>query len=474
MSKQSRLPRNLRFYAAMVASKAAVLALKATHHAGGQMPGVVATKICPDVLGRLEMPKHVIVVTGTNGKTTTSNLIADILTSAGEKPLINRMGGNVTEGVISTLLKGSTVGGKARAKYAVLELDERCSKFVFPYLTPEVLVVTNLYRDTFTRNSHVGFVFDVLSRAIPSDTTLLANADDLISSRLAPQTKSRVYYSMQCALPSDTQQPSSLVNDLNACPVCGGHLTYKACHLGHIGQLACDSCGCTNPGSSFDAVSVDYDTNTICVRENNAADATVGEYHFSAGSVTDLYNLLAAISCARTVGISVEKIAHALNNGVGIVEVRYDETVAGGKRLVRIAAKGENAMASSRGYANIKRQPGPKAVILMSDNNHLAKNVNEAEYVGWIYETDFELLADDDIKQIVVTGIHCEDLVLRLLLAGVESSRIATAKDGISAADCLDFEHVDSIYFSHAVDNYWDAKKAFEHLADLLNKKEVA
>ncbi len=470
MGKQTLLPRNLRFYAAMVASKAAVLALKVTHHAGGQMPGVVATKLCPDFLGRLEMPEHVIVVTGTNGKTTTSNLIADILTSAGEKPLVNRMGGNVTEGIVSTLIKGSTIGGKSRVKYAVLELDERCSKFVFPYLTPEVLVVTNLYRDTFSRNSHVGFVFDVLSRAIPSDTTLLANADDLISSRLAPQTKNRVYYSMQCALPGDTKEPASLVNDLNACPVCGGHLTYKTCHLGHIGQLTCDNCGCTNPRSTFDAVAVDYDANTLSVREGE----TTGVYHFSAGSVTDLYNLLAAISCARTVGVSVEKIAHALNNGVGIVAVRYDEAVAGGKRLVRIAAKGENAMASSRGYANVKRQPGTKAVILMSDNNHLAKNANEAEYVGWIYETDFELLADDDIKQIVVTGTHCEDLVLRLLLAGVDPSRITTAKDGIAAADCLDCEAVDSIYFSHAVDNYWDAKKAFEHLAALLNKKEVA
>ncbi len=474
MSKQSRLPRNPRFYMAMGVSKAALLALKVTHHAGGQMPGVIATKLCPDVLGRLELPEHVIVVTGTNGKTTTSNLIADILTAAGEEPLVNRMGGNVTEGIVSTLIKGSTVGGKARSKYAVLELDERCSKFVFPYLTPEVLVVTNLYRDTFSRNSHVGFVFDILSRAIPDDTTLLANADDLISSRLAPQTKSRIYYSMQCALPSDTKEPASLVNDLNACPVCGGHLTYRACHLGHIGQLTCDNCGCTNPESSFDAVAVDYDTNTICVRENKAADGSMGEYHFSAGSVTDLYNLLAAISCARTLGISAEKIAHALSNGVGIVAVRYDEAVAGGKRLVRIAAKGENAMASSRGYANVRRLPGTKAVILMSDNNHLAKNVNEAEYVGWIYETDFEFLADDDIKQIVVTGTHCEDLVLRLLLAGVDRSRIATAKDGIAAADCLDYEHVDSVCFSHAVDNYWDAKKAFEYLAALLDKKEVA
>lgn len=473
MTTTSRKAKTPRFYAALWAAKFTLLALRITNHKGGQLPGVVATKICPDFLSRIGLPERTVFVTGTNGKTTTTNLIADMLVATGKNPLINREGGNVSEGIASTLIKDVTLSGAARSKVSVMELDERCARLVFPHITPDIIVVTNLYRDTFTRNSHVGYIFDILSEYIPVDSRLVLNADDLISGRLAPHNHNRSYYSM-CELPGDTREPEGIVLDLNACPKCGGHLDYDYVHLGHIGKATCPSCGLSTPVAAFECIAVDYDTQTISVRENNEAGETVNAYHFSAGSVTDLYNLLSTITSARVLGLSAQEIAGALAGGVGVVESRYSEIEAGGKRLVRIASKGENGMACSRGFANIKREPGTKAVVLMLEDYYMAKDPTSTEFIGWLYETDFEYLSDPSIKQIVVTGVRSEDMLLRTLLAGVDPSKIVQAKDGFEAANVVDYQNVDSVYYSHAIHNEHVAEESRAHLAELIEGKEVS
>lgn len=494
MSQATRKSRTPRFYAALWASKFTLLALRITRHKGGQLPGVVATTICPDFLSRVGLPDRMVFVTGTNGKTTTTNLVADMLVATGASPLINREGGNVADGIASTLIKDVTLGGTARSEVSVMELDERSARLVFPHITPDLIVVTNLYRDTFTRNSHVGYIFDILSSCIPNDSRLVLNADDLISGRLAPQNRNRSYYSL-CELPGDAREPEDIVSDLNACPNCGGRLKYDYVHLGHVGRATCESCGLTTPEAAFEGIAVDYDAQTITVREHIAvvdpgtSSASIapaeGEdtnsrgfsehaYHFSAGSVTDLYNLLSAITTARLLGLSAQDIAEALQGGVGIVESRYSEIDAAGKRLVRIASKGENGMACSRGFANIKREPGSKAVVLMLEDYYMAKDPTSTEFIGWFYETDFEYLNDPSIKQIVITGVRSEDMLLRVLLAGIDPAKIATAKDGFEAANVVDYQSVDSVYYSHAIHNEHVAEESRAHLAKLIEGKEVA
>lgn len=463
----------LRFHVALWASKATAFALKVAHRSGGQLPGVVALRLCPDFLSYVGVPAHTVFVTGTNGKTTATNLIADLLGASGKQPLINRAGGNVTAGIASTLFKDATIGGRARRDHAVLELDERCAKQVFSHITPELIVVTNLYRDTFTRNAHVGYVADILSKSLPAASKLVLNADDLISGRLAPQCERRVYFSLD-ELPGDTRAPEGIVNDLNACPVCGGRLVYDYCHLGHVGRVRCASCGLENPPAAYEAVDVDPDAQLITVRENAAPGTPSSRYHFSAGSVSDLYNLLAAITAARELGLSAQEIASALEGGVGVVASRYSEVVAGGKRLVRIASKGENGMACSRGFANIRREPGSKAVVLMLEDYYMAKDPTSTEFIGWFYETDFEYLADPSIAQVVITGVRSEDMMLRALLAGIDPAKIARAKDGIEAAQVVDWQHVDAVYYSHAIHNEHVAEESRNHLARLIEGKEAA
>ena len=187
-----------------------------------------------------------VCVSGTNGKTTTNNLLNDLLADNGYEVVNNRAGGNVANGIQSTLIRNATMSGGTKKDMAVMELDELSFRKVLPYLTPDVILVTNLYRDSFSRNANPDFIFNVMSHYVSPKTKLVLNADDLISCRLAPQDANRVYYSIG-RLADDTAEPQGIVCDLTACPVCGGKLEYDYCHLRHLGHATCKSCGFTNP-----------------------------------------------------------------------------------------------------------------------------------------------------------------------------------------------------------------------------------
>lgn len=134
--------KGIRFFAALYAAKLATVALSVMHHNGTHMPGVLAMKICPDFLGRMDKPKTIIGITGTNGKTTTANMINDILADNGYSPVNNRAGSNILGGVATTLISAVNLRGKTVKDLAVLELDERSSRLIYPYVHPTYLLCT--------------------------------------------------------------------------------------------------------------------------------------------------------------------------------------------------------------------------------------------------------------------------------------------------------------------------------------------
>ena len=176
----------LRYYLALWAAKLSILALKITHHNGTNFPGIVALKICPNFLKYASKPEKIIAVTGTNGKTTSANMILDMLTLEGYDVLNNKAGSNIASGISTSLIYGMTFFGKCKHKVGVFEVDERSAKRVYPYLKPQYMLVTNLSRDSIMRNAHPEYIADFLSENIPKETKLVLNADDLISSGIAP------------------------------------------------------------------------------------------------------------------------------------------------------------------------------------------------------------------------------------------------------------------------------------------------
>ena len=444
--------KNPRFYLALAAGKVAATALTALRRDGGQLPGYIAEHVDPDFLAHVDKPEYIVFVTGTNGKTTTSNLLDDLLVDNGFDLLTNRAGGNVANGIESSLIKNARLSGSQRKSVACMELDELSSRLVLPHVTPEILLVCNFYRDSFMRNANPDYIFDVISKNVSPETELILNADDLISCRLAPQAAKRTYFSVG-RLPDDTSKPQGIVSDLTACPQCGSALEYDYCHLRHLGRAHCTKCGFANPEPDFEVTRVDRDAKTFTVRENREPGAPEHDYHIETYSITNLYNLLAAVVTARRLGVSADDIARSLAAGINITTLRYSAEEAGGMRLVNVAAKGENSTATSTAIQTICREPGNKAVVFIMSDYYLATSPYSSEYTGWYYQTDFEYLNDPQVKQVVVVGARGEDLMLRLLLAGVDASRVSLVPDAEAAAKTLALGGIDGVFVAYDIFN---------------------
>ena len=134
----------------------------------------------------------------------------------------NRFGGNIDSGIASSLIKNSTMGGHMKKKYAVLEIDERMTTKIFPYVKPDILVCTNLFRDSYKRNAHSEFIAGILNQTIPSTSKLILNGEDLVSNHLAPDND-RVYFGIACE-DEKTTSTNNIIKDVVACPKCGAKL----------------------------------------------------------------------------------------------------------------------------------------------------------------------------------------------------------------------------------------------------------
>ena len=206
--KRRSMKRSPRFYFALLFAKATARVMKLIGRKGTSMPGSWAIILCPDFLGRMPRPKTIIGITGTNGKTTVSNLVEDILTQCGYEFTCNRSGSNVATGVASSLIANSTLLGKPKNDLAVFELDERSAPRILPFIKPDLLLCTNIFRDSYKRNAHVEFILDILNTYIPDSTKLVLNADDLLCSSLKPENR-RAFFGI-APLPGKSKSPPTL------------------------------------------------------------------------------------------------------------------------------------------------------------------------------------------------------------------------------------------------------------------------
>ena len=220
------------------------------------LPGELALKICPDMMGRFRFDGKVLAVTGSNGKTSTSNMIAHILKKQGRSVVHNAKGSNLTGGVATALLSASTMGGRIKEDFVVLEVDERFSRLIFRDFSPDYLLCTNLFRDQLTRNGNVDVIIEKLHEAIKPQVKLILNGNDPISGDLAPENE-RVYYGLSKTAQS-SERCLNITHDAKVCPRCLGRMAYQYYHYNHIGGFACSKCGYANPQWTYTAADVDF------------------------------------------------------------------------------------------------------------------------------------------------------------------------------------------------------------------------
>lgn len=441
---------NLRFTAALCASKLTRSGLKLLGKAATHTPGAVALRLCPDFLKRIGRPETIIGVTGTDGKTTVTNMISDLLINTGRELFSNRAGSNIQGGIASALAGNAGISGRPKCDLAVLEVDERSSRLIYPYIKPDFVVVPNIFSDSIKRNANTEFIFNIMNGSIPDSATLILNADDPISMRLAPGNR-RIYFSVD-PQEGERMDEDNMIGGVPYCPVCGRPVSYEWRRYHQIGRLSCPSCGFKSPEPDY-----------RFVREEDGfavIDTPDGEIKVRCPGYTipDKYNITTAVAMLGAMGVPAAEISAAADR-LKIVATRYNSETYGDVQAEFRLAKGLNPVACSRVFDGLRDIPGKKTVIMTLDDRHDAEKT--CENVSWLYDTDYQFLAGDDIEEIIIGGANCLDHKVRMLLGGVRPEIIKTCFDERQAIRLYDHSksrHIIYFFDVYSQDNVADAK----------------
>lgn len=410
---------------------------------GTTIGGAIALKIYPKLLEEFEMPKTVVGITGTNGKTTVTNMIASVAKENNISYVSNLAGANMKGGIVTAFLKESTINGKIKKDMAILEMDERFTPIIFKNgFKIDYLVVTNLTRDSMKRNANPDYILEILSHSIPENTKIIVNGDDVIASAIGENAKK--YYGI-ARQKEDRDKPYNIIRDITICPKCSSKLEYEFVRRNHIGKLKCSNPNCDfkNPKLDYEIIEIDKEKEIIRVKNNEK----IYEYSIVQNNIYNIYNELAVISLYSEIGLSYEKIKKAISK-INITGSRYNTyDLKDGKKLITNLCKGQNPIAGSNVIMSMMEDTKNKTVIIaIADANDDAQST---ETSMWLYEVDFEMLKRNDIKRIVVKGPREEDVYVRLLLAGIEKEKIVLLKDLHNIENNLNIDEVENTYLMH-------------------------
>ena len=402
---------------------------------GSSKPGQVALKLCPDILSRVELPKYIIAVTGSNGKTSTVEMIAHILTQNGRSVAWNKEGSNQIEGVTTLVLGSATLGGKVKADILLIESDERFARYTFRYIQPTHYVITNLYRDQLTRNGHPEWVYDALADSITGGTQLILNADDPLVSSFAQGRDNDVVWFGADKLSTDTETLESVYNDGAYCPVCKAPMAYTTHHYNHIGHYRCTSCGYHRHDTQYTVTAVDLDKGEMVID---------GKYPITLAlkSLYNMYNILAAYTVASLVGVDGAKIAAGMNNYV-LKNGRVITFTLGSRQGTMLTSKHENSVSydqSIRVAAAYKKGCDVLIIVDAVSRKYFTSDVS------WLYDIDFDMLGSENVHEIILAGKYVNDLAVRFSYTDIPQERIKLFESISDAADYLNSSRREYIY----------------------------
>ena len=398
--------------------KLAILLCRALHFVGGligkgsSLPGQFALKVCPDVLGRVKLPERVIAVTGSNGKTSTVEMIASILRKSGKTVICNEEGSNQIEGVTTLILTHATLGGKVKGDVLLLESDERYARHSFRHFHPTHFVITNLYRDQLTRNGHSEWVYDAILPAIHKDTTLVLNADDpLVASFAKGHDKVKWFGLDRCSI--STEEHVGLYHDGARCPICKGKMVYDCYHYEHIGHYRCESCGHHRAETDFAVTALDLDEGKLTLRGGT-------EIPLAFRSIYNVYNILAAWSVCSLSGVDEHTISSVIGNYI-LKNGRMVRFTLGKHHGTLLTSKHENSVAYNTNLGYIRTMGGKCRVLVIVDA--ISRKYFTGE-TSWLWDINFDLLSGDNVKEIVLCGKYVNDLAMRFDYSSVAPEKI--------------------------------------------------
>ena len=403
--------------AAVCTGKTARVLSRALGRGGGTtLPGHLAERIDPGLVHGLgqAIPNGSVLVTGTNGKTTTTRILAGALRSAGLEVITNPEGSNLLPGIATALLLRTDGWGRlavSPSAIGVFEVDEGAFRPAVAALSPRLVVITNLFRDQLDRYFEVDFVAQLWRRALqqlPATTTIVLNADDPQVAYLGEDLPAKVLYfgldDRQWARPGLEHAADS-----RRCPKCGRDLLYGLSFYGHLGHYACNQCGWRRPDPRFAAWNVELQGLTGS-RSRVATPAGDRTFHLPLAGLYNACNALAASAGASCLGVDMDLVQAAAQGVVGAFG-RLERVRVGDKQACVLLVK--NPSGFNEGLRLVLSQDGPRWLLAgLNDGGPDGRDVS------WIWDVDFEM-CQGRIALMAVSGRRARDLVLRLKYGGL-------------------------------------------------------
>ena len=392
---------------------------------GSSIPGLLTLKLFPGILGDIKLPELVIAVTGSNGKTSTIEMIAKVLKDGGLTVCYNKEGSNQTEGVATCILADCTLGGKVKSDVVLLESDEQYARHTFRFIKPNYYVITNLYRDQLTRNGHPEWIANVISQSIYDNMTLILNADDPLVSSFGYKRDKVIYFGAD-HLESDQKENRSIYNDGTYCPICKGKMKYEYYHYNHIGKYSCPECGFHRMDTTYTLTEADFDKGYIVIN---------GKYHIDLAfkGIYHCYNTLAAFAVSQIAGVDPLSAVKTLSN-YNLTSGRVQEVIFGGRKGLLLTSKHENSISYDRSIevaVSDKRKPDVMIIVDSISRKYFTSETS------WLWDIDFENLNSDNINSVVLAGRYCYDLATRFEYTGIPEDKIHVFETIPAAAEYL-------------------------------------
>ncbi len=404
--------RSIRKTAAVLAGKATGALSRASRRGGGTtLPGDVARAIDPRVLEKLsqDLTHGSIVITGTNGKTTTSRLVSWLLEGAGHRVVSNRAGANLIFGATAAALDRAGPDGRLRADWGVFEIDEASLPKAVEEIQPKATIVLNLFRDQLDRYGELESIAKKIESALsamPEGGRAILNADDPRVAEIGlGLPRAPLWFGLDDMTVAAHELPHAA--DARTCPRCGASLRFDAVYVGHDGVYACPNGDFARPRPELAATNIKLDG-----FDGFAADIEGARVDVPLGGLYNVYNVLAAFAAARAIGLGADYIADRLKH-FSAAFGRQERIDFRGRHLVLVLSKNPAGFNETLRTA-VELAKGECFIIGLNDRKA------DGTDVSWIWDVDFEQLKGR-ARVIVPAGNRAHDLAVRLKYAGVKA-----------------------------------------------------
>ena len=419
----------LKVILAVAACKLTRFALRFLKRGGTALPGKVALRLCPNLLGVLARGVKVIAITGTNGKTTSSRIVEQALLEAGADCFSNRSGSNLMQGITADFCACATLGGRVKKEWAVIECDEAAAKQVFPLLRPKAVLVTNIFRDQLDRYGEVTHTLENIRiglAAVP-DALLCLNADCPLTASLADKLPNpAVFFGVDADIYKSRVEE---VSDAKRCLRCGAEYVYDRVSYGHLGAWRCPNCGAKRPTPGVCVTEI-FSQTADGARLTLTIDGQPHECYVNLPGGYNIYNAAGAAAVVTAAGFPVEAaLAAAADFSCGFGRMEKFTLGSAETRMILI----KNPAGCNQVLNFLGNQEG-EALFVICLNDNFADGTD----VSWIWDVNFETLLDmgDKLCGVLVSGTRAWDMALRLQYAGIpeEKLRVCPDWDGLLSA----------------------------------------